>query len=65
MKVLLFTLLPAGLISHLPVELVRHFTWHGAGIAVSGAGAYLLFVLFVFDRGLRRYESGSRIGVGN
>ncbi len=63
LKLLLFTLLPAGFIGYLPVELVRDF---GAGnllAVLGGAVVYAALALFVFERGLRRYESGNRFGV--
>lgn len=58
-KILLFTLLPAGFLSTLPVELVREF--HLAGfLELLGAALLLLAAaVFVFRRGLRRYESGN------
>jgi ABC-2 type transport system permease protein len=57
--VLLFTLLPAGFLSYIPVQLLRQFdpAWFAAELAVV-IGA--LFVsIAVFYRGLRRYESGN------
>lgn len=63
LRVVLFTLLPAGLVSYLPVELVRDFAWQRAGVAVALVAAYTVFALWLFGRGLRRYESGSRFGV--
>jgi ABC-2 type transport system permease protein len=62
MRVMLFTLLPAGLVVYLPVELVRDFHWSGALLAVSAVLAYALLAGKLFERGLRRYESGSRFG---
>lgn len=63
LRVLLFTLLPAALVSYLPVELVREFHPGRAALAVVLVAAYALFALWLFGRGLRRYESGSRFGV--
>lgn len=63
LKILLFTLLPAGFIGYLPYELVRDFQWTGLFSAVGGAGAYAALSLWVFAAGLRRYESGNRFGV--
>jgi len=59
-KVLLFTLLPAGLAVYLPVELVRAPSAESLVLAVGGAVAALLVAQAVFARGLRRYASGSR-----
>jgi ABC-2 type transport system permease protein len=62
LKLLLFTAIPAGVITFLPVELVRHPGWHTAVPALAAVVAYACFAVWVFNRGLRRYESGSRIG---
>jgi len=57
----LFTLLPAAFMGAVPAEFVRSFTWKGL---VQRTGAALVFLaLAVFQRGLRRYESGSAIAV--
>lgn len=63
LKILLFTLLPAGFIGYLPYELLRDFEWTGLLAAVGGALFYGALSLFVFGAGLRRYESGNRFGV--
>jgi ABC-2 type transport system permease protein len=63
LKLVLFTLLPAGFIGYLPAELVRDFGWGGLLAAVGGAAAYMLLAIAVFHAGLRRYESGNRFGV--
>jgi ABC-2 type transport system permease protein len=58
-KVILFTLLPAGFVSTLPVELVREFHWANFGLLL-GAGVLLLSAaVLLFRRGLKRYESGN------
>lgn len=59
MKAILFTVLPAGFIAYLPVELLRQFRWPLLG-AVVGFAALIVFVSrAVFYAGLRRYESGN------
>jgi len=62
-KVLLFTVLPAGFVSHLPVELLRDFDWGDAALATAGAAFYAWLAGFVFARGLSHYESGNRFVV--
>lgn len=62
-RLLLFSLVPAGFVAYLPVELLRNFTWSGLGWAVGGAALYAFLAVFVFHAGLRRYESGNRFGV--
>jgi ABC-2 type transport system permease protein len=60
LKLVLFTLLPAGLVSYAPVELVRHPSLLALLSAVAGTGLYAAFALWLFGRGLRRYASGNR-----
>ena len=58
-KLLLFTVLPAGFIAYVPVEVMRRFSW-GPMLAVVGfAIAMVLVARGVFRAGLRRYESGN------
>lgn len=63
LKVLLFTVLPAGLISYLPVELLREFDLEKLAIASGGAALHFAFAVWLFHRGLRSYRSGNRFGV--
>ncbi len=63
LKVLLFTVLPAGFVSYLPARLVRDFDVQTLLIATAGTTAYAVFAAWLFGRGLRRYTSGSRVGV--
>jgi ABC-2 type transport system permease protein len=60
-RVLLFTLVPAGFISHVPVELLRSFDpWRLA--ALLGFTAFSVAAAAVaFRIGLRRYESGNLV----
>lgn len=60
-KWVLFTIIPAGFIAYLPVQLLREFSWpllaglllFAIGIAAAGG--------LVFRAGLRRYESGNLV----
>ena len=63
LKLMLFTVVPAGFIGFLPVELLRAFSWSGLAAALAGAVLYSVLAALVFAAGLRRYESGNRIGV--
>jgi ABC-2 type transport system permease protein len=59
---LLYTLIPAGFVGFLPVELVRAPSLALlAGVLAAALGWWLL-ALLVFHAGLRRYESGNRFG---
>lgn len=62
-KLLMFTVIPAGFISYMPIGLLREPDgWFVAGLltvtAVLGAGS-----VTAFYQGLRRYSSGNRIGL--
>jgi ABC-2 type transport system permease protein len=63
LRLLLFTLLPAGFVSYLPVRIVRDASALDALYLFVGTAAYALFAFWFFGRGLRRYSSGSRFGV--
>lgn len=61
-KIILFTLLPAGFISFLPVEILRKFSWGKVAFLILGSILFIGMSLFIFKAGLKRYESGNRIG---
>lgn len=62
-RFLLFTIIPAAFVGAVPAEFVRAFTWSGLLQLLAAALALLGLAVYVFRRGLRRYESGSAIQV--
>ena len=62
-KLLLFTLIPATFVGALPAEFVRQFDLMQLVQICAGSAVFLFLAVFVFYRGLRRYESGSAIQV--
>ena len=58
-KVVIFTALPAAFMTHVPAQLLRRFdlTWFIAEIGI--AVGTLALAIWIFYRGLRRYESGN------
>jgi ABC-2 type transport system permease protein len=60
LRLVLFTILPAGFVAYLPAEVVRDPSIAGVITLAAGATAYLTLAIWVFGRGLRRYASGSR-----
>jgi ABC-2 type transport system permease protein len=62
-KLLMFTVLPAAFVGHVPADMIRHWHVHDLGLAILGTGLYTACAVWVFTRGLRRYASGSRFGV--
>jgi ABC-2 type transport system permease protein len=62
-RLFLFTALPAGFVSYVPVQLVEHASLATASAAIAGSMAYLALGAWIFHRGLARYASGSRFVV--
>ena len=63
LKVALYTIIPAGFIAYLPVELVRAPDPLVLAAVLTSAVVYASLARWVFRIGLRRYESGNRCGV--
>ena len=59
-RLALFTILPAGFVGYLPARVVHAPSLLHVSLLAVGAGTYLALAVLVFDRGLRRYASGSR-----
>jgi ABC-2 type transport system permease protein len=62
-KVVLYTAIPAGFASYLPVETLRHMSWRYGLLSVGGALALLAAGAGAFYLGLRRYESGNLVSM--
>lgn len=60
LRVVLFTLVPAGLVAYLPVEMVRTPSLLTVVAALGGTVLHATFALWLFQRGTRRYASGNR-----
>jgi ABC-2 type transport system permease protein len=60
LRLVLFTLLPAGFVGYLPVRILRAPSFASVATLLLVAIAYLCAAVLLFDRGLRRYSSGSR-----
>jgi ABC-2 type transport system permease protein len=60
LRFVLFTVLPAGFVGYLPVRILHGPSLTNVTILLIVALAYLGLAAVIFDRGLRRYASGSR-----
>ena len=58
-RLLLFTLIPAGFITYFPVLALRDLSLINGLYALLGALAVLAVAIVIFYTGLRRYESGN------
>ncbi len=64
-RLLLFTVIPAGFISFVPLQLLHQFTWPLLGAMVGFTVLIVFAAVGVFELGLRRYESGNLLGMQN
>jgi ABC-2 type transport system permease protein len=60
-RALMFSLLPAGLVVHIPLRVFRESSPWLALASFGGAALYCALAAAFFYRGLRRYESGNVI----
>ena len=63
LRLVLFTLIPAGWVGCVPAHLARQASPSQLLLLASAAAGYLVLAAGVFQRGLRRYASGSRFAV--
>lgn len=63
LRFLLFSALPAGFICYVPARVLREDSLHELPLLVGVAAGFVALGIWVFQRGLRRYASGSRFGV--
>ncbi len=61
-RLLLFTVIPAGFMSFIPLQLLRQFTWPLLGAMVGSTALIVCIAVGLFELGLRRYESGNLLG---
>ncbi len=61
-KVLMYTVIPAGLVVHLPLTLLRQFRWELLLALLAGSLLYCALACLFFYKGLKRYASGNLIG---
>lgn len=64
-RLLLFTVVPAGFISFVPLQLLHQFTWPLLGAMIGFTVLIVCVAMIVFRLGLRRYESGNLLGMQN
>lgn len=62
LQMMMFTVIPAGIIGYLPVEMIREFTWTKLGLLLLSSLTFWFLAFFTFTKGLKRYESGNQFG---
>lgn len=58
-KVFLYTVVPAAVVSYLPVQSLRAMSWCDAVAAFTGSLVMVVVAIAVFYHGLSKYESGN------
>ncbi len=59
LQVIMFTVIPAGIIGYLPVETIRNFTWAKLLILLGSSIGFMVLAFYIFYAGLKRYQSGN------
>lgn len=62
-KIILFTILPAGFVGFLPVQLIRGLELQTLGYVMAGSIFYVSLAHWIFHRGLRHYVSGNTLSL--
>ncbi len=62
-KLAMCSLFPVGVVSVIPVELIKNFSWELLGYLIGFSVLFFSGSLILFKLGLRRYESGNRFGI--
>lgn len=62
-KLVLFTVIPAGFISYLPIGLLREVQWPFLASAAGAAATLTFGGIVLFYRGLKRYSSGNHMSL--
>ncbi|MBN1648666.1 MAG: ABC-2 family transporter protein [Spirochaetales bacterium] len=61
-RVMLHSIIPVAYMIFLPVSLIKAFSWRTIGTLVLADTLIIALAVLVFYRGLKRYESGNRMG---
>jgi ABC-2 type transport system permease protein len=64
-RLLLFTIVPAGFISFIPLQLLKQFAWPSLLGLIGFTALFTCAAAGIFQLGLRRYESGNLMGMQN
>lgn len=60
-KLIMYTIIPAGFIVFMPIRLLSSFSWYGLLILLAVDALYISAAYLFFRKGLEKYESGNLI----
>jgi ABC-2 type transport system permease protein len=61
-KIILYTLIPAGLVGYIPAYILKNFSFKNLAILIGAVILFMIIGLILFNRGLRKYTSLSSPG---
>ena len=64
-KVITFTVIPAYYAVHMPLEIIHEFSLTKTIIVFTSGIFFLLLSIFIFNKALKKYESGNNISLRN
>lgn len=62
-KFMLYTIVPAGYIVHLPIKLIRSFSITKFLILIIAIAIYVIIAIIIFKKALKNYESGNAMAL--
>ena len=60
-KFVMYTVIPAAYVAHVPVKLMEEFSLAGICIMLSAAIFFVSLMLLLYSKGLKKYESGNGV----
>lgn len=61
LQVVMFTIIPAGIIGYLPIDLITHFSWSKFAILFFSAALFLTVAFSIFYCGIKKYTSSNSL----
>jgi len=62
-KFVLYTIVPAGYIVHLPIRLIKDFSLIGFSLLILAVIIYVLIAVIIFKKAIKNYESGNSMAL--
>ena len=58
-KIILYTIIPVGLVNYIPVRVITKFEWRTFLTTIGGTIIFVILAFTIFYRGLRKYSSSN------
>lgn len=60
-KLAMYTVIPAAYVAHIPVKLMKNFSFMGIGILLLATVFFTSLMFLLYNKGLKKYESGNGV----